>query len=75
MTALCWGALLALAVRWVYSHRRLYLPVRAIVAAISANERAVRAFQLSFVLRTMLTIEGLNVEKKLRKYSEGNVAS
>ncbi|TXC88856.1 hypothetical protein [Paraburkholderia azotifigens] len=35
VTALCCGALLALAVRWVFSHRRLYLPAMAVVAAIT----------------------------------------
>jgi hypothetical protein len=35
VTALCWGALLALAVRWVYPHRRLYLPALAVVAAVT----------------------------------------
>jgi hypothetical protein len=35
VTALCWGALLALAVRWVYPHRRMYLPALAIVAAVT----------------------------------------
>lgn len=35
VTALCCGALLAVAVRWVFPHRRLYLPTLAVVAAVT----------------------------------------